>query len=150
LANSRTAGSPVGPAAQTRCHAAVAIATEPREPFQVAANQGFYTFFANARVPADRFGLVFRAQTKDAVHIAFLTSGAMQTNERDANAYEVVIGGVENTQSMIRVGTQSMPLASVQHNPHAKTCDEFRPFWVWVFDALACLHWDGANRVLAL
>jgi hypothetical protein len=96
--------------------------------FVVEGTMSRYLRFDTTRLSSRRFSIAFEARTCSDARLVFMT----RQNERVTNgAYEVVIGGVENTQSMIRVGTQSMPLASVQHNPHAKTCDEFRPFWVW-------------------
>jgi hypothetical protein len=54
------------------------------------------------------------------------------------NSYEVLLGGWDNTQSVVRAGTQGMTLASYRHQPFAASCDEFRSFWVRYYALLVC------------
>ncbi|XP_062616866.1 C3 and PZP-like alpha-2-macroglobulin domain-containing protein 8, partial [Saccostrea cucullata] len=44
------------------------------------------------------------------------------------NAYEIVIGGWKNNQSVIRIDKQGQAMANASHSP--LSCNTFKPFWV--------------------
>jgi hypothetical protein len=107
-----------------------AVPTVSGEPFTVQPNEGRYTRFATAPIDADAFEFKFEAKTASGVHIAFMTSNQVQVAPaRDANCYEVVIGGLRNSQSMIHLGNQGASLIT-KPTYHFNSDAQFNAFWI--------------------
>jgi hypothetical protein len=107
-----------------------AVPTVSGEPFTVEPNEGRYTRFATAPVDADAFEFKFEAKAASGVHIAFMTSNRVQVAPaRDANCYEVVIGGLRNSQSMIHLGNQGASLIT-KPTYHFNSEAQFNAFWI--------------------
>ena len=70
--------------------------------------------------------MVFQVKACSDVHLAL----ARIPGEAQVQAYEVVIGGWENSKSVIRSFPQQMPPASEKDTPGILKCGEFVWFWV--------------------
>ena len=98
------------------------------QQFTVPANQAYFTRFSAAKVNASEFSVKFAVQTESGAHIAFCAHTAVALH-RDPSCYEVVIGGLHNSQSSIRIGNQGTPLVA-QTTRHFNSNGTFRPFWI--------------------
>jgi len=77
--------------------------------FTVEGNESRYRKFGK-KVAATGFHVAFSAQAKNDINVAFMCG----QNERTPNAYEITIGGWDNTKSAIRLGTQGKELVGTQ------------------------------------
>ena len=102
--------------------------TQENVAFETVANHAFYQRFADHALNAADFEFHFQAKGLDSAHVAFLTHATEQSNVRDDNCLEIVIGGWGNTQSLIRVGNQGRVLAS-QTTRNFMSATEMQSFW---------------------
>lgn len=104
--------------------------TAPNRPFKALPNQGMYVRFSNYTVDAEEFAFTFQAKTAGAVLVCFATSDAPQTAP-DPNAYEIVIGGWRNSQSVIRLGSGESGIVLISKVTHYFNTDvRFQFYWV--------------------
>lgn len=82
-------------------------------------------------VPGDETFMLFQVKSCGDAHILL-----MQSNRTTEDSYELVIAGLQNSQSFIRDGQQGPALATTYHAESLLDCKEFRPFWV---------SWDEGN-----
>jgi len=88
-------------------------------------NKANYVTWHSEKVFATGFEFKFNARASNDIHVAFMCEKA----PRNADAWEVVIGGWGNSRSVIRAGTQGRELAAVGGS--AADGEAFKTYTVW-------------------